>query len=62
MLSTKRLPILTLRGLSTRSSFRSNILIRSLATFKPAEPLSIHDVNQNTVEAKYAVRGKSHYC
>ena len=58
MLSTKRLPILTLRGLSTRSSFRSNILIRSLATFKPAEPLSIHDVNQNTVEAKYAVRGK----
>nr|AAB30141.1 alanine aminotransferase, AlaAT {N-terminal} {EC 2.6.1.2} [Candida maltosa, JCM1504, Peptide Partial, 28 aa] [Candida maltosa] len=28
-----------------------------LATFKPAEPLTIRDINQHTVEAKYAVRG-----
>ncbi|KAI5952431.1 ALT1 [Candida jiufengensis] len=30
----------------------------SYSTFKPAEPLTIHDINQQTVEAKYAVRGK----
>ncbi|KAI5965208.1 ALT1 [Candida pseudojiufengensis] len=41
--------------------FRGLNLISSkchYSTFTPAEPLSIHDINQQTVEAKYAVRGK----
>ncbi|RLV93684.1 putative alanine aminotransferase mitochondrial [Spathaspora sp. JA1] len=36
----------------------STKVLRSLSTFKPAEPLTIHDINPNTVTAKYAVRGK----
>lgn len=48
------------RLLTTRKSqfmFTSNSL-RFLATFKPADPLTTHDINPQTVEAKYAVRGK----
>ncbi|KAK6459543.1 alanine transaminase [Scheffersomyces xylosifermentans] len=30
----------------------------SYSTYKPAQPLSVKDINQKTVHAKYAVRGK----
>ncbi|EGW31643.1 uncharacterized protein SPAPADRAFT_140897 [Spathaspora passalidarum NRRL Y-27907] len=36
----------------------STQISRALSTFKPADPLTIHDINPNTVTAKYAVRGK----
>lgn len=31
---------------------------RSYSSFRPASPLSINDLNESTLEAKYAVRGK----
>ncbi|ODV79202.1 PLP-dependent transferase [Suhomyces tanzawaensis NRRL Y-17324] len=32
-------------------------IVRMYSTFKPASPLTVHDINQHTIEAKYAVRG-----
>ncbi|EMG50489.1 ALT1 Probable alanine aminotransferase [Candida maltosa Xu316] len=51
----RHIPLSPLRQTSSPINWKS---LRFLATFKPAEPLTIRDINQHTVEAKYAVRGK----
>ncbi|KAF5212934.1 hypothetical protein E0198_000446 [Clavispora lusitaniae] len=43
---------------SLRLSSRSLLLKRLYASFKPAPQLTVSDLNESTLEAKYAVRGK----
>lgn len=46
------------RDAATRNVHYARAMIRTYASFKPAPQLTIGDLNESTLEAKYAVRGK----
>lgn len=48
----------TAGGIRQLVCFKATSIYRGYASFKPAEPLTINDLNESTLEAKYAVRGK----